>query len=149
MKKNRSMPGATVIPVLGYPDVVAAADWLCNVFGFKVRLRIGSHRAQLVHDGGSVVVSQIRSSTADGEKSEPSGTHSIMVRVTGIDTHFERAQRLGGKVLAMPATFPYGERQYSIEDPGGHIWTFSESVADVDPKEWGGELLTEEVKDEP
>ena len=29
------------------------------------------------------------------------------------------------------------ERQYSAEDPGGHIWTFSESIADVDPAELG------------
>lgn len=40
---NRSVPAATVIPVLAYPDVVEATDWLCNAFGFTVRLRIGDH----------------------------------------------------------------------------------------------------------
>ena len=38
-----------------------------------------------------------------------------------------------------PTDFPYGERQYSVEDPGGHRWTFSQSIADVDPRTWGGE----------
>jgi uncharacterized glyoxalase superfamily protein PhnB len=32
----------------------------------------------------------------------------------------------------------YGERQYSAEDPWGHRWTFSQTVADVDPRDWGG-----------
>jgi uncharacterized glyoxalase superfamily protein PhnB len=47
MLSNRSAPPCTVIPVLSYPDVNAAADWLCNAFGFTVRLRIGNHRIQL------------------------------------------------------------------------------------------------------
>jgi len=25
-------------------------------------------------------------------------------------------------------------------DPGGHRWTFSQSIADVDPADWGGTL---------
>jgi hypothetical protein len=27
--------------------------------------------------------------------------------------------------------------QYSAEDLGGHRWTFSQSIADVDPGSWG------------
>lgn len=34
----------------------------------------------------------------------------------------------------------YCERQYAIEDPGGHTWTFSQTIADVAPEEWGGAL---------
>ena len=50
------MPEAAVIPVLGYPDVLEASCWLCDVFGFRVRLRIADHRVQLVHGDGAVVV---------------------------------------------------------------------------------------------
>ena len=39
-------------------------------------------------------------------------------------------------------TYPFGERQYSAQDPFGHRWTFSQSVADVDPRDWGGSLAT-------
>ena len=53
MLSNRSIANATVIPVLAYPDVHEAADWLCKAFGFKVRLRIADHRVQLsVGEGG-------------------------------------------------------------------------------------------------
>jgi len=35
MLSNRSIPRATVIPVLAYPDVNQAAAWLCDAFGFS------------------------------------------------------------------------------------------------------------------
>lgn len=41
MKKNRSVPDATVIPVLTYADVREAVGWLIEAFGFKERVRIG------------------------------------------------------------------------------------------------------------
>lgn len=139
MRRNRSMPDAVVIPVLAYPDVTAAAKWLCEVFGFKIRLRIGSHRIQLSYDGCAIVVSQ-----GHTPSSAAAASHSIMVRVTDIDEHFRNVQRGGGKVIGVPTSFPFGERQYTIEDVGGHLWTFSESLADIDPREWGGELLADE-----
>ena len=53
MLSNRSMPSATVIPELGYPDVNEAATWLCTAFGFVVRLRIADHRIQLTAGDGA------------------------------------------------------------------------------------------------
>src|SRR5207245_1557810 len=47
MIANRSMPSSTVTPVLVYPDLAQAVDWLCEVFGFTERVRIGSHRSHL------------------------------------------------------------------------------------------------------
>ena len=57
MKPNRSIPAATVIPVLIYPDVREAVAWLSAAFGFVERVRIGeTHRAQLrIGDGGLIV----------------------------------------------------------------------------------------------
>jgi uncharacterized glyoxalase superfamily protein PhnB len=42
MLVNRSMPRCTVIPELASPDVGEAIDWLCNAFGFTLRLRIAA-----------------------------------------------------------------------------------------------------------
>jgi hypothetical protein len=38
-----------------------------------------------------------------------------------------------------PTDFEYGERQYTAEDPFGHRWTFSQTLRDVAPEDWGGE----------
>jgi hypothetical protein len=65
-----------------------------------------------------------------------------MVRVEDVDAHFARVRDADCEIVQPPATHPYGERQYSMIDPGGHRWTFSQSVADVDPAEWGGLLVT-------
>ena len=132
---NRSVPTATVIPVLAYPDVVHAASWLCEAFGFRVRLRIGDHRVQLAYGDGAVIVT-------DGG-SGASAEHSVLVRVDDADAHHERAAAAGATIVTPPTDYAYGERQYTAEDLGGHRWTFSQSIADVDPASWGGELLDE------
>jgi uncharacterized glyoxalase superfamily protein PhnB len=61
-----------------------------------------------------------------------------MVRVEDADRHCERAQQNGARILRPPTDYPFGERQYTAEDLGGHRWTFSQTIADVDPEEWGG-----------
>ena len=35
MRSNRSIPDATVIPELAYADLIPAARWLCDAFGFQ------------------------------------------------------------------------------------------------------------------
>lgn len=131
MLANRSMPRCTVIPVLAYPNVTEAIDWLCGAFGFTVRLRIANHRAQLNAGDGAVVLTEQRVAGVQA-------SHSVMVRVENVDRHYEQASRHGARLLLPPSDHPYGERQYSVEDLAGHAWTFSQSIADVDPREWGG-----------
>jgi uncharacterized glyoxalase superfamily protein PhnB len=132
---NRSMPPGRVIPELGYDDVATAAAWLCEAFGFRERLRIADHRIQLTFEDASVVA------TDGGAAGSGRRDRSVMVRVDDVDAHFARASAAGARILRPPETHPFGERQYTAEDPGGHAWTFSQSVRDVDPAEWGGELL--------
>jgi uncharacterized glyoxalase superfamily protein PhnB len=61
--------------------------------------------------------------------------------VEDADRHREQAAKAGARILSEPTDYPYGERQYSAEDPGGHRWTFSQSIADVDPASWGGTAI--------
>lgn len=131
---NRSMPPSTVIPVLTYADVREAVEWLCNAFGFRERLRIGNHRVQLLFGDGHIVV------TGRSAVHQPQAD-SIMVRVDDADSHCERARQHGATILQPPTDHPYGERQYTAEDLGGHRWTFSQTIADVDPAEWGGTVV--------
>jgi len=133
------MPPGTIIPEVAYADVVAAAAWLCNAFGFTERLRIGDHRIQLRFGDGSVVAVR-RSVSFPGTENGS----SIMVRVEDVGAHHERARQRGVRIIQPPADHPYGERQYTAEDPAGHRWTFSQSIADVDPAEWGGVLVEQE-----
>ena len=140
MKSNRSIPAATVIPVLIYPDVREAVAWLSAAFGFVERVRIGEgHRAQLQFGDGALIVGDVRGDRRPPRPGEV--THSVMVRVEDVRSHCERARENGARILMEPTDFEYGELQYAAEDPAGHRWTFSETVADVAPEEWGGESV--------
>jgi uncharacterized glyoxalase superfamily protein PhnB len=118
-----------VIPELAYPDVGEAIAWLCETFGFTLRLRIANHRAQLNVGDGAVVLT---------ERGAGEAASAVMIRVDDVNGHHDRARQHGARIVRPPADHPYGERQCTVEDLGGHSWTFSQSIADVDPKEWGG-----------
>jgi uncharacterized glyoxalase superfamily protein PhnB len=141
MRSNRSIPSPTVIPVLTYPDVREAVAWLSEAFGFEERLQIGeNHRSQMsVGDGGAVIIGDVRHERRPPRPGEV--THSVTVRVDDVHAHCERARAHGARIIMEPVDFEYGERQYSVEDLAGHQWTFSETLDDVDPGEWGGILV--------
>jgi uncharacterized glyoxalase superfamily protein PhnB len=131
------MPISPVIPELVYPSVPEAVQWLCATFGFTARWVAGEHRAQLaVGDSGVVIMA------ADGgDRVAPeagSVTHGVMVRVGDVDAHHANTRVNGARILDAPTDFPYGERQYNVEDFAGHRWTFSQTIADVTPESWGG-----------
>lgn len=142
---NRSMPPGIIIPELIYADLEIVVPWLCDTFGFKERLRIGNHRSQLVFGDASIIAvakhGEQGSTLPNTTKVTDSVTHSIMVRVENVDRHYERVKQSGTRIINPPNDYPYGERQYTVEDVGGHLWTFSQSIADVDPGEWGGKLI--------
>jgi uncharacterized glyoxalase superfamily protein PhnB len=132
MSMNRSMPPGVIIPEIPYVGIGKAADWLCRAFGFKKRLQIGDHRFQLTFGDESVVAIQ-------GNDSNPS--YSVMVHVADVNGLYEQAKSMGAQIINPPADYPFGERQCTVKGPGGHRWTFSQTIADVDPSTWGGMLF--------
>lgn len=142
VKRNRSIPPVTVIPVLVYPDVRAAVAWLTEVFGFTERVRIGeSHRAQMsIGSDGAVIVAD-----SAGVRQPPTAgavTHVIKVRVEDVNAHFERARAAGATVLEAPVDREYGERECAVEDLAGHRWEFNQTLRDVGPEEYGCQTVT-------
>ena len=51
----------------------------------------------------------------------------------------QRAPERHGR--AEPETHVFGERQYTVRDFAGHVWTFTQTVSDSDPASWGGVLV--------
>ena len=135
--RNASVPPYSVLPILAYDDVRAAVEWLTRVFGFAERVQIGDHRAQLSAGSGAVIVAD----ATHGRRSPAAAdgvAQSVMIHVQDVDAHYRAVLAAGAEVTSEPADYSYGERQYSVRDPAGHLWTFTESVADVAPETWGG-----------
>ena len=137
MTGNRSAPVGPVIPVLTYADVEAATAWLVEVLGFTERVLIGpGHRAQLSFGDGSLIVADTGAARAVPGADAVSA--SVMLRVEDARAVWERAGEHGAEVVDPPTDHPYGERQCSFRDPGGHLWTLTQTLRDVAPEEWGG-----------
>ena len=139
MVPNRSAPTAAIVPILVYEDVGAALEFLSRAFGFTERLCAewgGAIRhAQMDIGGGSIMMGK-----QGGPFKAPSGdtvSQYAHVSVDNVDQHFAKAKSEGAAILKEPADMPFGVRQYTAKDIGGHWWTFSQNIKDVDPADWG------------
>src|SRR5262249_44241809 len=136
---NRSAPDATVVPILVYRDVAEAIEWLCRAFGFGERLRAGRGdavtHAQLVVGDGAIIIGQQGGPFRAPHAGEVNAY--VVVTVDDVDRHFAHAQQCGACIVEPPHDMPFGERQYTAVDCGGHRWTFSQHIADVAPEAWG------------
>lgn len=143
---NRSAPTATVVPVLVYDDVAEAIAWLCGAFGFSERLRYVGRDGRITHAQLSIAESAIMLGAKGGEFHPPRQgevNQYVVVHVDDVDKHFEHAKQFGARIRQSPADQPFGERQYTAQDPAGHRWTFSQHVADVAPEDWGARFRTD------
>ena len=133
------------MPILVYADVGQAIEFLSRAFGFKERLRaewggVISHAQMDIGDGSIMMGKQ------GGPFAAPFGetvSQYAHVHVDRVDQHFATAKAAGAIILKEPADMPFGVRQYTCKDTGGHWWTFSENVRDVDPAEWGAKVAAQ------
>ncbi len=127
---------------LFYEDPRAAIDWLCDVFGFRVQIKVegddGSlHHSELVLGGGLVMVGDAnrRSPRETGHRRSPkrldgANTQSLMVFVDDVDAHCAHAKSKGATIAWEPETHDYGvdywvDRSYECIDLEGHRWWFT------------------------
>jgi uncharacterized glyoxalase superfamily protein PhnB len=139
---NRSAPSATVVPILVYADVAKAIEWLSGAFGFVERLRVERDgvvgHAQLIVGDGAIMIGR---QGAEYHPPRPGEVQQyVVVHVPDADEHFQRAQQHGARIVQAPHDTPFGERQYTVEDPECHRWTFSAHAADIPPESWGAKL---------
>jgi uncharacterized glyoxalase superfamily protein PhnB len=140
---SRTTGSASVVPELVYPDVPHAIAWLCEVFGFRELWRAGGHRARLGFGNGVLILAD-----ADPQYGRTSpdtsglSSHAVMVKVADVDAHHRHALQRGARILSPPADYPYGERQYAAADLAGHHWTFTQTITDLAPEDWGGTSTT-------
>ena len=128
-----------------YDDGIAAIDWLCEAFGFEVRMRVLDDDGNLLHSEldfgeGMIMVGQSGNrgghpefNLASPKSHGGANTQSLCLVVDDADAHCERARKAGAKIIMEPATQDYGEeywadRTYGALDPEGHLWWFMHRV---------------------
>ena len=150
MLPNRSMPAAVVLPELAYPDVAAAADWLCRAFGFEVRLKVLTEdgrvqHSELLYGEGVIMVGQAGKTADHGRITRSpqflggANTQAVMVYVDDVDLHCARARAAGASIDQEPCIHDYGEeywadRSYGAHDLEQHQWWFTQRLRDSNNK---------------
>lgn len=127
-----------------YEDPRAAIAWLCEAFGFEVRLKVEGNDGSIMHSelcfgeallmvsgtGGNEPWQQLyRSPKALGG----AVTQALALFVDDVDAHHARAVRAGASVVREVSTNDYGEdywtdRSYGALDPEGHLWWFMQRI---------------------
>ena len=132
-----------------YRDPRAALKWLEEAFGFETSLLVTGPDGSIGHsemsfgDGHIGVGGEWGSDELLGPASLKSpatlggvGTQFLRVSLEqGLDEHCERARAAGATITQAPADQFYGARTYRALDLEGHVWTFTQTVADVSLEE--------------
>lgn len=130
---------------LFYRDAATAIEWLCDAFGFEVRIKVeGAHgsvmHSELTFGDGLIMVSQESPQSPQGWKtllrspqSVGATTQSIMVYTDDVDAHCERSRARGARIIEEPATHDFGaeywsDRMYAALDPEGHLWWWTQRL---------------------
>lgn len=128
---------------LYYDDASKAIDWLCNAFGFSVRLKIEGddgtiHHSELEYGEGLVMVGEAKRDAKFPYRRSPGGagganTQNLMLYVDDVEAHCARARAAGAVITMEPEVHDYGEeywtdRGYEARDLGGHHWWFYERL---------------------
>jgi uncharacterized glyoxalase superfamily protein PhnB len=129
-----------------YQDAAAAIDWLCNAFGFEVRLKIEGDGGRIEHSEltfgeGLIMVAQEspesqyawKASMRSPKSLGGAATQHIMIYVDDADAHCAQARGHGARIVSEPTTHDYGreywaDRSYGALDPEGHLWWVTQRV---------------------
>jgi uncharacterized glyoxalase superfamily protein PhnB len=129
-----------------YTDAAKAIDWLCDTFGFEVRLRVEGEDGSIEHcelvygEDGLIFVGQEGHGARDEDRNMVSprsvnggNTQALSVFVDDADAHYSHAKARGATIFREIDTTDYGpeywaDRTYGARDLDGHLWWFMQRV---------------------
>ena len=125
-------PDSQVVPYLLYEDAGAAMDWLTRVFGFTERVRDRQNDGTVRHgelalDNGGVIMLGSPGAGFRGPAKLGEVTQLQCITITDLLAHRERAQAAGAEVSEVSIRAGRA-RSYTVDDPEGHRWYFSEPL---------------------
>ncbi|MBO0869380.1 MAG: hypothetical protein J2P15_12515 [Micromonosporaceae bacterium] len=109
--------------VLRYPDPLAAARWLGEVFGITSRWGPPPESdspgwTELNVGAASVIL-------LPGKEAIDPESHTVWVYVSNVDEHYAHAKAAGATIVS--ELEQHGYRAYTAEDPYRHRWTFAQA----------------------
>ena len=132
MLTNRSAPHARVTPVLIVADIRAAVAWYTEVLGFVEHLIGEGHRAQLgLPDGPAAELVVAEEGPGRRVPDPDSRSRQVVLKVDDAPEVLARSLARGAVLVDPSHDWEYGERQATLNDPFGHQWVLTQTLADV------------------
>ncbi len=121
-----------VVPYLLYADAGTAMDWLIKAFAFTERTRDmrsdGTVRhGELLLDNGGVIMLGSAGTGFQGPRQLGEVTQLQCITVTDLAAHRDRARAAGANVSEISIRANRAQ-SYTVDDPEGHRWYFSEPL---------------------
>lgn len=131
---------------LFYEDAAKAIDFICEAFGFEVRLRIEGEGGRIEHSELTYGDGLIMVGSVGGKSSRPDplpvtspravggkNTQTLCLCVDDADAHCAKARAAGAIIAQEPKVEDYGDeywadRCYRAIDPEGHHWWFMQRI---------------------
>jgi DNA-binding transcriptional MerR regulator/uncharacterized glyoxalase superfamily protein PhnB len=122
------------ISILVYSDLVAAHEFLVNVFGLtpgEITLDPDGNAVHAELYAGDGVV-WLHPETETFRLASPqtlgAATATMAVMVDDVDEHYRMVEAKGGEIVYAPVDQPYGYREYSARDCEGALWSFMKEL---------------------
>jgi uncharacterized glyoxalase superfamily protein PhnB len=113
------------VPVLPVPDVVAAAEHYRDCFGFEISFLWGDPPQYATTRRDDAGVHFTKGEVPDRIRGQAS---DIYLFVSDIDDVFGELKERGANVVMDLETWPYGMREFAVEDLNGYRLCFGEGV---------------------
>jgi len=129
------MSEQSLFPMLAYSDAAAAIEFLCKAFGFQERMRHTDDAGRIGHaelecEGSVVMLADDHDEFGFSSPRNATTCYSqLLLVVSDIDSHYERAKAAGAVVVGVPAE-DHGSIGYRAMDCEGHRWLFSQRSQD-------------------
>jgi len=126
MNTTGTTPAPTVWPTLQAHDAPALIDFLVDTVGF-VKAAVYADGDRVAHaqldwpEGGGIMLGSYQ---ADGPWTRQPGTAGAYVVTDHVDALYERVRQSGAEIISELADQDYGNREFSIADPEGNLWSF-------------------------
>src|SRR5262245_18232462 len=139
----------TAMPCLIIKGAAAALEFYKKAFGAEVLFSMPAPDGTIAHAeiriGNSILMLGEEKPEMGYVGARP-GTPTpvqIMLYVEKVDDMFARAKAAGAREIRPLRNQFYGDRNGTIADPTGHIWTLSTHVEDVTPEEMDRRMKAE------
>ncbi len=118
------MPIVASAPVFVVQDIASSVEHYRDVLGFRVEFTYGQPAFYAGVERDHLLIHM----QAASETKRPPGQSAVYAFVTDVDTLYRELKARGARMLGEPTDYPYGMRDFDIQDLDGNHLSFGMEI---------------------